>query len=94
MRSGIRHRHVSVVQYRNPWHRIRIGRVLEDLDSLAGNIAFAHTDDGNPETMPPVLVTAAVERIQMLYPVDLSHDVTLGMFLPLHLFSPTSVWAA
>jgi hypothetical protein len=28
--------------YRNPWNFIRIGCILEDLDSLAGNIAFQH----------------------------------------------------
>ena len=29
-------------QYRNPWGFVRIGRILEDLDSLAGTIAFSH----------------------------------------------------
>jgi hypothetical protein len=29
-------------QYRNPWGSIRMGRLLEDLDSLAGNCAFDH----------------------------------------------------
>lgn len=28
--------------YRNPWGEARIGRLLEDLDSLAGYVAFAH----------------------------------------------------
>jgi hypothetical protein len=31
-----------LVQYRNPWGGVRVGRLLEDLDSLAGNIAFDH----------------------------------------------------
>ena len=30
------------MQYRNPWGHIRIGCVLEDLDSMAGNIAWEH----------------------------------------------------
>lgn len=30
------------VQYRNPWKEARIGRILEDLDSLAGFVAFDH----------------------------------------------------
>eukprot|EP00892_Ulva_mutabilis_P002977 jgi/Ulvmu1/12680/UM094_0037.1 len=64
--------------YRNPWNRIRLGRVLEDLDSMAGNIAFVHTDDGDKATIPPMLVTAAVERIQMLYPVAFADDVVLS----------------
>lgn len=29
-------------QYRNPWGFVRIGRLLEDLDSLAGNVAYKH----------------------------------------------------
>jgi hypothetical protein len=32
----------AVLQYRNPWGFLRIGRLLEDLDSLAGSIAFQH----------------------------------------------------
>jgi acyl-coenzyme A thioesterase 9 len=67
-----------MLQYRNPWGRMRIGRVLEDLDSMAGNIAFAHSDDGSPETVPPLLVTAAVERIELLRPLELSSDATLS----------------
>ena len=31
--------------YRNPWNAVRVGRVLEDLDSLAGNIAFCSRMD-------------------------------------------------
>jgi len=29
-------------EYRNPWGNLRVGRLLEDLDSLAGNIAYRH----------------------------------------------------
>lgn len=29
-------------QYRNPWGAVRIGKLLEDLDSLAGNVAYLH----------------------------------------------------
>ncbi len=29
-------------QYRSPWEEVRIGRILEDLDSLAGYVAFDH----------------------------------------------------
>ena len=29
-------------QYRNPWDEPRFGRILEDLDSLAGYVAFEH----------------------------------------------------
>jgi acyl-coenzyme A thioesterase 9 len=27
-------------QYRNPWNEIRMGKLVEDLDALAGTIAF------------------------------------------------------
>ncbi|MCE0481047.1 hypothetical protein HAX54_038444 [Datura stramonium] len=27
-------------QYRNPWNEIRMGKLLEDLDALAGTISF------------------------------------------------------
>jgi hypothetical protein len=30
------------LQYRNPWGQVRIGRILEDLDSLAGFVAYEH----------------------------------------------------
>ena len=33
--------------YRNPWGQIRLGKVLEDLDALAGNIAFFHVVHNN-----------------------------------------------
>ena len=49
--------------YRNPWGAVRLGRVLEDLDSMAGSIALAHADGGDPRTRPPLLVTAAVDAI-------------------------------
>lgn len=68
----------ACVQYRNPWNRMRIGRVLEDLDSLSGNIAFAHCDDGDVDTQMPLLVTAAVEQIEYLKHISLDRDVQLG----------------
>lgn len=46
--------------YRNPWGQMRFGKILEDLDALAGNIAFAHVQ--NPNT---IIVTASVDRIRI-----------------------------
>eukprot|EP00934_Nitzschia_sp_Nitz4_P009268 Nitzschia sp. Nitz4//scaffold337_size18511//15760//17064//NITZ4_008784-RA/size18511-processed-gene-0.4-mRNA-1//1//CDS//3329548322//9258//frame0 len=46
--------------YKNPWGQIRFGKILEDLDALAGNIAFAHVRD--PHT---IIVTASVDKIQL-----------------------------
>ena len=63
--------------YRNPWNEVRIGGVLEDLDSLAGNIAFAHCDDADVATRPQLLVTASVDRVRLLRPLRLKEDMTL-----------------
>lgn len=63
-----------VDQYRNPWGRARVGRILEDLDALAGTIAFGHCG-GNPDLQ---LVTAMAERIKMIKSNDLSADVELS----------------
>lgn len=50
--------------YKNPWGQIRLGRLLEDLDALAGNIAFFHCHTENhDESDYPVIVTASVDRI-------------------------------
>lgn len=50
--------------YRNPWGQMRFGRIIEDLDALAGNIAFFHVDDSDrPEANHPIIVTASVDRI-------------------------------
>ncbi len=45
--------------YLSPGGTMRFGKILEDLDALAGNIAFHHCV-GNP-----MLVTAAVDRIAL-----------------------------
>ena len=64
--------------YRNPWNAVRMGRVLEDLDSLAGNIAFQHCDDSNRTTRPQLLVTASVDRVRLLRQLRLDQDVILS----------------
>lgn len=59
--------------YRNPWGFLRIGRLLEDLDSLAGSIAFQHCM--TPGGGLPLLVTVAVDAIELGHPVALDRDV-------------------
>ena len=62
--------------YINPFGTIRIGRVLEDLDALAGNVAFRHCAAGrDPETF--MLVTASIDRIRLLHRSNLKDDITL-----------------
>lgn len=58
--------------YRNPWGEMRFGKVLEDLDALAGNIAFNHVE-GNP-----LIVTAGVDRIRVRTRPTLSSDQYLS----------------
>lgn len=65
-------------QYTNPFGFIRIGRIVEDLDALAGNIAFEHCDDGDPETMPHLLVTASVDRIKCLHRANVKDDMLMS----------------
>jgi acyl-coenzyme A thioesterase 9 len=52
--------------YTDSFGNVLMGKVLEDLDALAGNVAFFHSDDGIPETSPLSLVTASVENIKIL----------------------------
>lgn len=52
---------------------IRVGKLLEDLDVLAASIAYLHCDD-----LDLTIVTAAVDRIDLLLPIDsLISDVRL-----------------
>lgn len=59
--------------------KVLIGRLLEDLDALAGNIAFDWCSDtldvnGNP----PLLVTAAVDKITLDRPLPVNEDYFLS----------------
>lgn len=58
--------------YRNPWGEMRFGKILEDLDALAGNIAFNHVE-GNP-----LIVTAGVDRIRVRTRPDIGADQYLS----------------
>jgi acyl-coenzyme A thioesterase 9 len=58
--------------YRNPWGEMRFGRILEDLDALAGNIAFHHVQ-GNA-----LIVTAGVDRITVRRATQMDRDQHLS----------------
>ena len=65
--------------FRNPWGGVRIGLLLEDMDSMAGFTAYQHVDDGDSTTRPPVLVTATVEAIHFNPPaLNLERDMKLS----------------
>lgn len=59
-------------RYANPWGKIRLGRILEDLDALAGSISMAHCKDSSL-----LLVTASVDRILVTHQPDLQQDMTM-----------------
>lgn len=65
-------------QYLNPWGGPRFGVLFEDMDALAGNVAFKHADDGDPATRPLLLVTASVDQISLLRYVPLDSDLRLS----------------
>jgi acyl-coenzyme A thioesterase 9 len=69
--------HSLRAKYENAWGYVRMGVILEDLDALAGTVAFNHCDDANPATRPLMLVTACVDQITILRPLRMSHDVQL-----------------
>lgn len=62
--------------FRNPWNGVRVALLLEDMDSMAGFTAYAHVDDGDAGSRPPVLVTATVESI-LVNPPALTIDEDL-----------------
>ncbi|CAM9718395.1 unnamed protein product [Ascophyllum nodosum] len=60
--------------YRNPSGLVRIGRMFEDLDALAGNVAAKHCSE---DPSFPLLVTASVDRIVLKRHPPLDSDITL-----------------
>ncbi|KAJ1653091.1 hypothetical protein IWQ61_006715 [Dispira simplex] len=51
--------------YINVHGTIRVGRILEELDKLAGAVAYRHCADSNNCTPPLTIVTASVDRIEL-----------------------------
>ncbi|KAL6548686.1 Acyl-coenzyme A thioesterase 4, mitochondrial [Orobanche gracilis] len=64
-------------QYRNPWNEIRLGKLLEDLDALAGTISFKHCSSEDSSTRPLILVTASVDKIVLRKPIRVDTDLTI-----------------
>ncbi|KAJ2678352.1 hypothetical protein GGH99_005674, partial [Coemansia sp. RSA 1285] len=52
-------------EYINYYGDIRLGKILEDLDRLAGAVAYKHASDANGNLAPIIFVTAAVDRIDL-----------------------------
>jgi acyl-coenzyme A thioesterase 9 len=66
--------------YINMYGAIRIGKVLEDLDAIAGSIAYLHCDDGGPSDQPlgVTIVTASVDRMDLGSPIPPDKDIKLS----------------
>lgn len=67
-----------VDKYRNPSGNVRPARLLEDLDALAGTIAFEHCRASGPGGSGLHIVTASVDRIKYMHRPNLTEDLILG----------------
>jgi acyl-coenzyme A thioesterase 9 len=74
-------------EYVSSYGGVRVGKVrlsrclykiLEDLDALAGTIAYLHCDDHNQDTQPLTIVTASVDRIDLLNQLDRNANLRLS----------------
>ncbi|KAF7845111.1 acyl-coenzyme A thioesterase 9, mitochondrial [Senna tora] len=64
-------------QYRDPWNEVRIGKLLEDLDALAGTISVKHCSDEDSTTRPLLMVTASVDKIVLKKPISVDTDLKI-----------------
>ncbi|KAF0852608.1 mitochondrial acyl-CoA thioesterase [Andalucia godoyi] len=60
--------------YMNPYGDIRVGMLLEDLDSMAGLIAYEHSDGFERDL---TVVTASLDRLEFQRPLSQFQDVIL-----------------
>ncbi|PSS35753.1 Acyl-coenzyme A thioesterase [Actinidia chinensis var. chinensis] len=65
-------------QYRNPWNEIRMGKLLEDLDALAGTISYKHCYSNDGTTRPLLLVTASVDKMVLKKPIRVDTDLKIA----------------
>ncbi|KAJ7590728.1 Thioesterase/thiol ester dehydrase-isomerase [Mycena floridula] len=71
-------------QYTNASGGIRTGRLMEHLDSLAGSISYKHMLGPGVQTLGKIqergfyIVTASVDRLDMLAPLDATRDLRLS----------------
>ncbi|KAK4408732.1 Acyl-coenzyme A thioesterase 9, mitochondrial [Sesamum angolense] len=65
-------------QYRDAWNEVRIGKLLEDLDALAGTISVKHCSDDDSTTRPLYLVTASVDKMVLKKPVRVDANLKIA----------------
>ncbi|KAJ1446464.1 hypothetical protein M885DRAFT_546377 [Pelagophyceae sp. CCMP2097] len=56
---------------------MRTGVLLEDMDALAGSVAWRHVADADAETPTPLIVTASVDAIEVRRELCLGSDYVL-----------------
>jgi acyl-coenzyme A thioesterase 9 len=64
-------------QFMNARGQLRSGKILEELDSFAGSVAYKHCDDGDFNTDSPTLVTASFDRVDWLRTLEIDVDVEM-----------------
>ena len=69
--DGLRHLYIDAAG------NVMTGKLFEDLDALAGNIAYKHCDDNNPASHAPNLVTVSVDKIVQSQPLTADKDIVL-----------------
>jgi len=62
--------------YLSPYGHLRVGRFLEDLDALAATTAIKHAQ-GEEDTSKMTIVTASVDRINLLKPLIPDRDIKM-----------------
>ncbi|KAJ3072011.1 hypothetical protein HDU99_002295, partial [Rhizoclosmatium hyalinum] len=62
-------------EYSSHFGKIRVGKVLEDLDALGGYIAYLHVVGAS---IPLAVVTASVDRMDMHGELPVDRDVSLS----------------
>lgn len=70
-------------QYINTGGGVRLGKVLEDLDSLAGDASYRHVlgarpSPSDPDGSPIFIVTASVDRLDLIEPLRADKDYNLN----------------
>ncbi|KAJ3211219.1 Acyl-coenzyme A thioesterase 9, mitochondrial [Clydaea vesicula] len=68
-------------EYINVYGHIRFGKILEDLDAMAGSVAYAHCDDLRDDTPPLTIVTASLDRIDLLRNIPTTDDIKICGFV-------------
>lgn len=64
-------------QYRDSCNEVRIGKLLEDLDALAGTISYKHCCNDDNTTRPLLLVTASVDKMVLKERIRVDSDLKL-----------------